>query len=207
MPQNNRAYLLINKKHHHRVLTSAETGGGFEYKLLKHKWAVGAHQVVLPLSHRGNWLLEIGDNEYLTFTGGKLTQKPDMHVLGGSHPTSDKDHWRVGSKDHNGYRHVTNVSTGDYLVYSSHSDEVKLSSDDHGDGGRWKFLLLPDPFDLEDDSKSATDWKDVARYVFQEGLKMVKAANEPRWFEMGDAVRESYVDLFKDMGRKKDVYP
>jgi GrpB-like predicted nucleotidyltransferase (UPF0157 family) len=50
-------------------------------------------------------------------------------------------------------------------------------------------------------------WHDTARYIFQEGYKMIQEATTSRWLYESPQYRESYVELFEKMGRKKHVYP
>jgi hypothetical protein len=55
----------------------------------------------------------------------------------------------------------------------------------------------------ESESDSDTDWEDIARYIFKEGLKMMKTAASYEWFDMDEETRNDYVRLWKKMGRKK----
>ncbi|GAB1215471.1 hypothetical protein ATERTT37_004661 [Aspergillus terreus] len=44
----------------------------------------------------------------------------------------------------------------------------------------------------ESGSDSDTDWEEVARYIFKEGLKMMKTAASEEWLEMDEATRDDY---------------
>jgi hypothetical protein len=58
----------------------------------------------------------------------------------------------------------------------------------------------------ESDGDSDIDWEDIARYIFKEGLKMMRTAASSEWWDMDEETRNEYVRLWKKMGRKKGVY-
>ncbi|KAF2874366.1 hypothetical protein BDV95DRAFT_604553 [Massariosphaeria phaeospora] len=74
--------------------------------------------------------------------------------------------------------------------------------------GPWKLMRLDGVPGQADDTrgKSAEDWCDIAKEVFQEGLKLFEAATESTWLNQSDSYRESYVEMFEKYGRKKPVY-
>ncbi|KAF7173070.1 hypothetical protein CNMCM5623_005327 [Aspergillus felis] len=203
-----RAYLFINKAKPSKVLQADDQNVVF--KLEDHQWHFSSEQaVVLRRYSPGKYIFQIGSS-YLT-DSGLLELKPNVAT-----PPA-KYLWSLSNEDHNGYRKISNVSTGNYLKYLS-GNLVETAPITAGNIFSWKLILLPTLRELEagadseddsssdSDSDSDTDWEEIARYIFKEGLKMMKTAASHEWFDMDEETRNDYVRLWKKMGRKKGVY-
>ncbi|EED22533.1 hypothetical protein TSTA_060290 [Talaromyces stipitatus ATCC 10500] len=194
MVKDGKSYLILNKHRRNHVLTSF--GPGVTYACENLDWSQS------QLLQFDGFVPQPTTATPTSFTGsGKPIPAPAQKAA---------CQWTLGAKRHEGFRHIK-ASNGDYL-YMDTGNALKTSSVDHDDRGLWKFIHLPslkeltadDPLEKLD-GKSASEWRDIANYIFQEGLNFI--GGTPLSSLSNPALRQSWVDTWKKMGRTRDVYP